>query len=246
METKTIEYADGLPDEPSKPNPFWKVAIVGVPLFLLLSSAWAMWIWWKESQDDSEDPRLALAAGSASVEEIQENLDKLSGLLERRDWNSASGRKKMRYAIAFIDGTLSPRNYGFTVQTGEHLTYNEELWPTVWVDLTGVDEPNEVVLVTAAYDLNEENPSIALLLAAANDLRDEKFARTIRFVFHPSVLYAAEGKKVAEVLEEDEVAVATLSPELGETDGAEDSAWTAALLQPMADAFAEKVRVAAE
>ena len=246
METKPIDYADGLPDEPSKPNPFWKVAIVGVPVFLLLSSAWAMWIWWKESQDDTVDPRLALAAGSANVEEIQDNLNKLSGLLDRRDWNSASGRKKMRYAIAFIDSTLSPQNYGFTVRTGEQLSYKEELWPTVWVDLTGVENPQEVVLVTSAYDGNEDNPSIVLLLAAANDLRDEKFARTIRFVFHPSVLYAAEEKRVAEVLEEDEEAVATLNPELGGTGGAEDPAWTGALLQPMAEAFAEKVRVAAE
>ena len=61
------EYGDGLPAEPARPNPVWKVAMVGVPAFLLLSTGFALWIWWKKSQDDSVDPRLALSNEAAGV-----------------------------------------------------------------------------------------------------------------------------------------------------------------------------------
>ena len=64
------DYGDGIPEEPSRPNPAWKIAMVGAPIFLLLSTGWALWIWWKKSQDDSIDPRLALASVAAEVEEL--------------------------------------------------------------------------------------------------------------------------------------------------------------------------------
>ena len=68
------EYGDGLPVEPARPNPVWKVAMIGVPAFLFLSTGVALWIWWKKSQDDSVDPRLALASVAAEVEELDTSL----------------------------------------------------------------------------------------------------------------------------------------------------------------------------
>ena len=242
------DYGDGLPEEPKKPNPAWKIAMVGAPAFLLLSTGWALWIWWKESQDDSVDPRLALASVAAEVVELEDSLHKLSSVLGPRDWESAEGRINMRRAIALIDGTLSPRNYGFVVRRGERVSYEGEPWPTVWVDLLGGGDPERVVLVNAAYDGSDAE--IALVLAVARDLRDEQFHCTVRFVFHPSRLYSGPGKEkvLSDILGDKETLGATLAPELpgGESQSSVRGAWNGAELKPLADAFAERVRDSAE
>ena len=238
------DYGDGLPEEPSKPNPAWKVAMVGAPAFLLLSTGWALWIWWKQSQDDSVDPRLALASVAAEVVELEDSLHKLSSVLGPRDWESAEGRINMRRAIALIDGTLSPRNYGFVVRKGERLSYADEPWPTVWVDLVGGGDPKRVLLVNAAYDGSDA--VIALVLAVARDLRDEKFHSTVRFVFHPAKLYSGQEKEkmLSDILGQKETLGATLVPEVPDDDRGPSplEAWNGAELKPLADAFAEQVR----
>ena len=241
------DYGDGIPEEPSRPNPAWKIAMVGAPIFLLLSTGWALWIWWKKSQDDSIDPRLALASVAAEVEELEDTLHKLSRVLGPRDWKSVEGRSNMRRAIALIDGTLSPRNYGFAVEMGEYLSCAGERWPTVWVDLAGVSDPMRIVFVNAAYD--QSDASVTLALAVARDLRDEEFGPTIRFVFHPSQLYReqVEEKLLIDILGENEAHSATLVPELpGESSGPEERrSWNGAQLKPLADAFAQRVRKSA-
>ena len=243
----TTDYGDGIPEEPSRPNPAWKIAMVGGPIFLLLSTGWALWIWWKKSQDDSVDPRLALVSVAAEVEELEDTMHKLSRVLGPRDWKSVEGRKNMRRAIALIDGTLSPRNYGFAVETGEYLSHAGERWPTVWVDLAGVSDPMRIVLANAAYD--QGDASVTLALAVARDLRDEEFGPTIRFVFHPAQLYRgqSEEKLLIDILGEDEAHGATLVPEVpGESSGPEArGSWNGAQLKPLADAFAQRVRKSA-
>ena len=233
--------------EATRANPAWKIALVAVPVFLALSSALAMWMWWKRSQEEDLDPRLALAASSVATGELDDHLRKLSVLLGRRDWDSAGGRKNMRRAIAFIEGTLSPLNYGFVIVKGEHLSHDDELWPTVWVDLKGQEEPENVVLVTADYDVSDA--AVAVVLAAANDLRDEEMSKTVRFVFFPALLYLLdEGKDLIHVLEEDESHVVTLEPDLPAVSGEslQPDTWNGAQLKPVADDLVQKVRKLAQ
>jgi hypothetical protein len=240
----TVEDPEGMEEEDDlKPNPAWKIAMVGVPVFLVLSTAWAIWGSWKKSQVEFVDPRLALVSSAADVEEMEDHLYKLSQLLGKRDWESSKGRTNMRRAITFIESTLSPRNYGFSIKRGEHLAHEGDRWPTVWVDLKGTVEPKEVVLVDASYDVSDA--AVAVVLAVANDLRDEKLSKTVRFVFHPARLYfAQEGKDLGDVLEPDESHQATLQPDLpGESGVApEPGRWNGAQLKPVADALAQKVR----
>ena len=237
------EYGDGLPVEPARPNPVWKVAMIGVPAFLFLSTGVALWIWWKKSQDDSVDPRLALASVAAEVEELEDSVYKLSKVLGPRGWESREARRNMRRALALIEGTLSPQNYGFSVKQGEALSYEGDEWPTVWVDLVGGKAPSRVVLACVPYDGGDA--AIAVVLAVARDLRDENFGPTIRFMFYPSELYQqqGEGKSVVEVLRDGESHLATLVPDaLVESN----ASWSGARLKPVADTFADLVRKSAD
>ncbi len=220
-----------------KPNPAWKIALVAAPLFLLLSTAGAMWFWWKRSQDAEPDPRLALAASAVRTEEIDDHLWKLAVLIGPRDWETPAGRRNMRRAIALIEGTLSPQNYGFVVERGEYLELEEERWPTIWVDLKGGEDEKNVVIVCAPYDARDSQ--VAAVLGAANDLRDEKMRKTVRFVFFPEQLYSkGEGKVVTDLLSKEESRVEVLIPQPPQSG----PALTAAEVVPIAQDLVEKVR----
>ena len=219
------------------PNATWKIALVAVPLFLLLSSAWAMWTWWKRSQNVDPDPRLALAASEVQEAELEDHLHKLARMIGVRDWVTPEGRQGMRRTIAFIEGTLSPQNYGFRVESGMPVALGDELWPTIWVNLRGSGMEREVVVVAVPYD--REDVQIAALLGAVNDLRDEERRKTVRVVFFPAELYAgAGGKDVRQVLSEEESLVQAVLPRFPDTGGG----LTAAEVVPLARDIVEKVR----
>ena len=148
----------------------------------------------------------------------------------------------MRYACKFIESILSPQNYGFAPQTGEYLSHEEELWPTVWGDLAGTEDGGEVILVPAAYDLSDA--AVAVVLAAANDLRDERMPVTVRFLFYPAVLYAAEGKDITDVLRKGESGMGLVLPDLPAESGEppKPGHWSGTQLKPVAERLVEKVR----
>lgn len=228
-------------EEEVKPNPAWKIALVGGPLFLLLSSVWAMWIWYKKDQEEDLDPRLALPAQEVGVAELGDHLRKLRDLIGGRDWDTPEGRAGMRRAIAFIGGTLSPQNYGFLVKRGAEVTHAGERWPSLWVDLAGTGKAKELILVTVPYDADDL--SVPVALATVNALRAEELTRTVRFLFLPSGLL--EGGQEAfgrSLLRKGESLVATVAaaeavpPELfSRNAGAED-------LKPVAQELTGRVR----
>jgi hypothetical protein len=224
-------------EKAAKGNPGWKILLVAVPVFLALSGAFAMWSWWKGREEAGPDPRLALAASEVRARDLDDHLYKLRELIERRDWNTPAGRRGLRQSVAFIEGTLSPQNYGFAVQRGEDLSFADELWPTIWVDLRGSESEREVLLVAAAYD--GEAAGIAAVLGAVNDLRDERMGRTVRFVFFPAALHAGEeGREISAALPGGESGGMVLRPELpadAERAGGAD-------LVPVAQALVDKVR----
>ncbi|NNM29256.1 MAG: hypothetical protein HKO57_07030 [Akkermansiaceae bacterium] len=173
-----------------KPLLRWKVALVLLPV-LLGTAIFGALLWKIRDQGRTRpDARLALAASPVSPAELRQHYRKLSDLVGGRDWESVEGRKSVRRVIAFIDGTLSPQNYGFEVQRGGEVPFVEELWPTLWVDLEGKAEPKNVVLVAVPYDRG--NLAVGALLAIANDLRDDDLANTVRLVFYPARLLADE------------------------------------------------------
>lgn len=186
-------------DENVRPNPAWKIALVAMPAFLVLSTAISIFVWWQRGMEEEVDPRLALASGQVSEAELLDHMHKLTVLVGARSWASESGRANLRRTMAFIDGTLGPQNYGLTVRRGAQQSLAEELWPVLSADLPG--KGPGVVFVVAPYD--REATTVALALAAANQLRGEEMERTVRFVFPPSEL-VDEGIPVPDLLLEGE------------------------------------------
>lgn len=224
-------------DNSAKPNPAWRIALVGGPAFLVLSSAVALWIWARQLEDPAPDPRLALAASEVRVEELDDHLRKLDELIGSRDWETPEGRRALRQTLAFLEGTLSPQNYGFVPEKGAYVELLGELWPTLWVDLGGAAAPEQLVLVAVPYD--RSSGVLAATLGAINDLRDEELGPLVRFAFYPAVLFEREGREgFQELVREGETRAKLLEPQLPEglvAEGGED-------VEPVAQALIVKVR----
>jgi hypothetical protein len=143
----------------------------------------------------------------------------------------------LRQTIAFLEGTLSPQNYGFEVRRGAAVNLEGESWPTIWVDLRGSERNGEVVLVAVPYD--QEAAAIAVVLGAVNDLRDEAMRKTVRFAFFPAALYAlGEGEELTKILGDGERHRIVPLPDLPGTEGP----LSGASLESAAWALVAKVR----
>lgn len=185
----------------------WKVkaALVALPLFLALSTVGAIWYHWQSDQEEVADPALAMPGEGIDPEEVVDSLMKLTEYIGERDWESVEGRKKTRQSLSFIEGTLSPQNYGFVVHKGAEVSYEGELWPMLWVDVAG--KKKEVVLVVAAYDSGDD--SVVALMTAARAMRGAEMERTVRFLLFPEALFM-EHKRRGDFMKSDENIVALL------------------------------------
>ena len=173
----------------------WKVkaALVALPLFLALSTAGAVWYHWQSDQEKVADPALAMPGEGIDPEEVADSLMKLTEYIGERDWETEEGRKNMRRVLSFVEGTLSPQNYGFVVHKGAEVSYEGELWPMVWVDVVGKKRKKEVVLVCATYD--RDDASLVSLMTAARALRGAELERTVRFLLFPEALLVERSQR---------------------------------------------------
>lgn len=184
-----------------------KIALVALPLCLLISIVGAVWFHWYKETEEVADPGLAMAGTSIDRAEVEDSLEKLSWL-GARDWGTDEGKKAMRGALAFVEGTLSPQNYGFVVHKGAEVIFEGELWPMVWVDVEGGAKKEEVVMVCARYD--GDDGSLVALMTAARVLRDAEMERTVRLLVFPESKFERMGDRRGEFVKKGEEVVATL------------------------------------
>ena len=165
------------------PQGRWKIAIVVFPLLLFVSIAGSIWYYWSSGRVEEVDPRLAMQAGPRDGREFAEHLEKLTAYIGPRHWGSEGGRQGLRQTIAYIDGTLSPQNYGFKVERENAISLDGELWPVLWVEV-GSAKADQGIVVEVAYD--GEPGDVAVALAALDRIRGASgLERGLRFLFVP-------------------------------------------------------------
>ena len=169
---------DGIPEH--KPTGTWKLVMVLLPTLLLISATGAVWFHWYRGEDKAIDPKLAQKSSELSLEELEGHLNKLTNYIGERSWETEVGRKGLRRTIAYLEGSLSPQNYGFRVSRENAFSWNGELWPTIWIEHAVEDEEDWIEL-HAAYDREPEE--LAIVLSVINELRDAVPEKGIRFVF---------------------------------------------------------------
>lgn len=170
-------------------NGIYRWALVLVPALLMLSAAGAVWFHWRSETNDDPHPGLALGVTALGDEELRDSVGKLTEYIGPREWETPEGRRHLRQVIAYVSGTLSPRNYGYVVRSDGGVSLAGERWPTLWVDARGSE--SGVVMVAVPYD--GDDVSVAVALALAGELREAGLKRTLRFVFYPAELWERVG-----------------------------------------------------
>lgn len=165
-----------------------KFFLLGLPVLLVISIVGAIWFHWYKETEEVADPGLAMGGEGIERGEVEDSLRKFTEYIGKREWGTAEGRGNIRKAIALIEGTLSPQNYGFVVQEGAEVSYEGELWPLVWVDVEGSERKDEVVIIAAAYDWTTDPGATMSLLTAARVLRSMQLERTVRIIFCPEMI----------------------------------------------------------
>jgi hypothetical protein len=156
--------------------------IVGLPLAL----AFGAWLY--VVRMPGETGRGALAPLTPGQVEIRQRLERHVRELAGR----IGERNSVRYealvqAAAYIDRQLGA--LGYTVTSQRWTSAGGQVFRNLEVTVTGRERPAEVVVVGAHYDSNRGTPGaddnasgVAAMLELARLLREERHARTIRFV----------------------------------------------------------------
>lgn len=189
-----------------------RIVLVALPVCLALSTVGAVWFHWQQETREVADPGLAMMGTGIERAEVEDSLKKLSNYIGPRGWETPEERHHVRQVIAFLEGSLSPQNYGFVVQRGAEVSYAEELWPMLWVDVPGRRQAEDLIVLAAAYDGDLE--SLVALMTAARELRGGQVRRTIRFLLYPERVPGVSELR-SEFLESGERVVAMLSLRMG-------------------------------
>jgi hypothetical protein len=178
--------------------PWIKIALVALPVCLFFSAGGAVWYHWHSDTQEVADPALALGGEAMDRAEVADSLVKL-GWLSGDGWESEEGKRGMRQRLSFIEGTLSPQNYGFVVQKGAEVSYEGGLWPALWVDVEGGAKREEVIVVAVQMDGRDDD--VVALMTAARAMKDAKVARTIRLVWYfegPALIGDRRGSEITD------------------------------------------------
>lgn len=158
--------------------------LVGLPVWLALSAAVALWLYYQE--DEPEQPRFTR---EISAPMLADDLRKFVEVIGERNPSSGRAAANLGSAAAMIEGLLGPSNTGYSVA----LERGPAAWPLVSVTLAGRNRAAAApVWVVAAYDSRpgsrgaEANASgTTAVLAAAQAIAADEPATSVHFVFIP-------------------------------------------------------------
>ena len=164
------------------------ILLVGLPLWLVASTALGLWLWLKGGEATEEPAKFST---SITTESIASSLNKFTDLVGPRHTASEAGRRGLTRAAAMIEGSLGPSNAGYQIETITAPPVGDESWPIIIARLPAGDKREPIWMLTG-YDQNpkQTNPAgpvtnLTALIAVAQTLATETSSRPVYFVFLP-------------------------------------------------------------
>ena len=233
-------------DQESSEPRLYKVLLMVLPVGVVVGTVVFMFMYFY-LEDKEEQKRAVIASHAARSGDLEDMVLKFVERIGERDGETEQGRIGLRSAASMIEGRLGPQNVGYRVSKCEGVAAHGLLWKSLSVEIRGEKNPDEVVFAAVCFagpgeDADANTVSTLMMLASAMAL--EKPARTIRFVFLPMALSAAEQNRwlVSRCLNSNESCVAIIglhtmmsSPEAGQSawqispDRPESEEWWEAL-----------------
>ena len=165
----------------------YKIAIMILPIGVVIGTAVFMWMYFAKHQEDSNEQSVIVAPG-IRMSDLDDMVGKFTDRIGSRTTETEEGRVGLRRAASMIEGRLGPQNVGFKVRKDEGIASHDLLWKSLWVDVRGVEKPEEVVIAAVAYagaGKTADANTVSTLMMVASSMAREKPMCTIRFVFLP-------------------------------------------------------------
>jgi hypothetical protein len=172
---------------PSRSGKWLAVLLVVLPLWLLVSGAFAVYhqIIREYSLPDKERETYTR---SVSADGIGDDLRKFLEIIGERHSGDETAARNLTRALAMVEGTLGPSNTGLETRRLE----GPSDWPILVASIPGTIADAPPVWVLATLDSRPGSPGaeanasgVAAVLAAAQALAGDKPQATIHFAFPP-------------------------------------------------------------
>jgi hypothetical protein len=170
------------------PSKLMIALLVGVPMWLMLSGAMA--VFRKATSDETASPSrdVTRLVQPVAVPDVIDDLTMIERTLGERNGSSESAATALTRIAAWIDGSLGPSNAGYQTRR----IPGPADWPLIHVSSPGQAKSNAAIWLVTSYDSPpgscgpEANSSgLAATLAVARDLAALETKRPIHFAFIP-------------------------------------------------------------
>jgi len=175
-----------------RPRKRWvMLLLVLVPTWLVVSAGVGIW-WQIRKADEREAAEQARYPRNVNSKELMEDVRKIAFVVGERGTGGVKARRGLDRVAALIEGGLGPSNTGFRIRRSPGPQVGDRGWPLIEVSRAGRNGKAAAVWVVCGYDAEpgqrgiERNASgVAAAMAAARELVDADFERSLHFLFLP-------------------------------------------------------------
>lgn len=165
----------------------YKFLLMFLPVGVVIGTIVFMVMYFYMEREEKRD-HAVIASYGLRLGDLEDMVGKFTDRIGLRDHATPEGRRGLKRAASMIEGRLGPQNVGYPVEKGPGMAIDGLLWKSLWVDLRGENNPDEVVLAAVSYagagELADAH-CVSTLVMLASSMAREKPAKTIRFVFLP-------------------------------------------------------------
>ena len=173
---------------------FYKIMLMILPVGVVVGTIVFMFMYFYMERED-ERKHAVIASYGMRLDDLDDMVEKFTDRIGPRTHATEQGRYGLKQAASMIEGRLGPQNVGYPVKKGEGEAIDGLQWKSLWVDLTGAVDPDQVVLAAVSYagagEVADGN-ALSTMMMLASSMAREKPAKTIRFVFLPLNLSPAQ------------------------------------------------------
>lgn len=170
-----------------QPPRFYKIMLMILPVGVVVGTIVFMFMYFYMEREDERN-HAVIASYTMRQGDLDDMVEKFTDRVGPRTHTTEQGRYGLKQAASMIEGRLGPQNVGYPVKKGEGEAFDGLQLKSLWVDLTGTSEPEQVVLAAVSYAGAGEaadGNALSTLMMLASSMAREKPAKTIRFVFLP-------------------------------------------------------------
>ena len=165
----------------------YKWMLMFLPVGVVVGTIVFMFMYFYMEREDERE-RSVIASYGLRMDDLEDMVGKFADRIGVRGHQTEVGQRGLKRAASMIEGRLGPQNVGYHVKKGDGEAIEGLQLKSLWVDLPGSSELDQIVIAAVSYAGAGETAdanSVSTMMMLASSMAREKPAKTIRFVFLP-------------------------------------------------------------